>query len=102
MGTRAERRAARNSVSAYHEARLADLVERITTAVDRYRLGEIDVYAVDETIHHYHRAARELWKFCWSGGGGSHTEMIAGLLDRMATDGETIDWWERVTPRQRE
>jgi hypothetical protein len=26
--------------------------------------------------------------------------MIAHLLDRMATDGETINWWERVTPQR--
>jgi hypothetical protein len=102
VGTRAERRAASKSVAAYHEARLADLIEYIVAAVDRYRAGEIDAYAVDETIHHYHRAARELWKFCWSGGSGTHTEMIAQLLNRMATDGETIDWWERVTSRQRD
>jgi len=82
VGTRAERRAASKSVAAYHEARLADLIEYI--------------------VHHYHRAARELWKFCWSGGSGTHTEMIAQLLNRMATDGETIDWWERVTSRQRD
>jgi hypothetical protein len=101
VGTRAEHRAASKSVSAYHEAQLADLIEHITAAVDRYRAGEIDAYTVDETIHHYHRAARELWKFCWSGGGGAHIEMIAHLLDRMASDGETINWWERATPRQR-
>ena len=46
-------------------------IEYITAAIDRYRAGEIDAYTVDETIHHYHRAARELWKFCWSGGGGT-------------------------------
>ena len=101
MGTRAERRAARNSVSAYHEAQLADLVNYITAAVDRYRAGEIDAYAVDETIHHYYKAARELWKFCWSGGGGAYIEMMAHMLDQMATDGETINWWERGAPRQR-
>ena len=102
MGTKAERRAASKSVSAYHEAQLAHLIEYITVAVDRYRAGEIDAYAVDETIHHYHQTARELWKFCWSGGGGTHVEMIAHLLDRMATDGEPINWWEGVTPRQRD
>jgi len=101
MGTKAERRAARDRVAAYHEARLGELIEYITAAVDAYRIGEIDAYAVDETIHHYHQAARELWKFCWSSGGGTHIEMIAHLLDRMATDGETINWWEQVTPRQR-
>jgi hypothetical protein len=69
--------------------------------VDHYRADEIDAYTVDETIHHYHRAAGELWKFCFSGGGGSHDELIASVLDRMAADAETIDWWERSTPRQR-
>ena len=101
MGTKAERRAARDRVAAYHEARLGELIEHITAAVDGYRIGEIDAYDVDETIHHYHQAARELWKFCWSDGGGTHVDIIAHLLDRMSTDGDTINWWERVTPRQR-
>ena len=100
MGTKAERRAARERVATYHEARLAELIEHVTAALDRYRTGEIDAYAIDETIHHYHRAARELWKFCWSGGGGTHIELIAHLLDQMATDGEIINWWDQVTPRQ--
>jgi hypothetical protein len=102
VGTKAERRAAREHVSAYHEARLGELIEYVTAAVDRYRAGEIDAYDVDEAIHHYHRAARELWKFCWSGGGGAHTEIIAHVLDRMATDGESISWWDRVAPLQRD
>ena len=58
---------------------------------------EIDAHAVDEAIHYYHRAAGELWKFCFARGGGSHAEFIAGLLDRMTADAETIDWWERHT-----
>lgn len=101
VGTKAERRAARKAVADYHEAQLGELIENIAVAVDRYRAGEIDAYTVDETIHHYHRAVRELWKFCWSGGVGTHIEMIAGILDRMATDNETINWWERAAPRQR-
>lgn len=101
MGTKAERRAARERVATYHEARLAELIEYIAAAIDSYRAGEIDAYDVDETFHHYHRAARELWKFCWSGGGGTYLEMIAGLLDQMEADGENINWWERGTPRQR-
>ncbi|GLV12090.1 MULTISPECIES: hypothetical protein [Mycobacterium] len=99
MATKAERRAAREAVAGYHQARPGELIEHIASAIDRYRAGEIDAYAVDETIHHYHRAARELWKFCWSGG-GTHIEMIAHILDRMTTDSETINWWERVSPRQ--
>ena len=66
MGTKAERRAASERGAAYHEARLGELIEYITAAIDRYRAGEIDAYTVDATIHHYHRAARELWIFCWS------------------------------------
>ncbi|HME74645.1 MAG TPA: hypothetical protein VKI00_03025 [Mycobacterium sp.] len=64
--------------------------------------GDVDAYAIDEAFHHYQRAARELWKFCWSGGGGTHIEIIAHLIDQMATDDETINWWERAMPRQRE
>jgi hypothetical protein len=102
VGTKAERRAARERVAGYHEAQLGELIDHVTAAVDRYRAGEIDAYTVDETIHHYHRAAGELWKFCWSGGGGTHLEMIAGILERMTTDGESITWWERVAPRGRD
>jgi hypothetical protein len=102
MGTKPERQAARERVSAYHQAELAELLTNVAAAVDRYRAGEIDVCTLDETIHHYHLAAGELWKFCFSGGGGSHAEFIAGVLDRMAADAETIDWWERATPRRRQ
>ena len=66
MGTKAERRAARERVSAYHQAQLGELLINVTAAIDRYRAGEIDAYTVDETIHHYHRAAGELWKFCFA------------------------------------
>ena len=100
MGTKADRGAARERVSAYHQPQLAELLSRVAAAIDRYRDGEIDADTVDETIHHYHRAAGELWKFCFSRGGGSHAEFIAGILDRMAADAETIDWWERATPRR--
>lgn len=101
MGTKAERRAARIRVDAYHHAQLQALLRHVTDAVERYGSGEIDTYALDETIHHYHRANQELWKFCFAGGGGSHTEMIARLLDDIDADGETIDWWDRIRPRQR-
>ncbi|MDP7707605.1 hypothetical protein [Mycobacterium sp. TY815] len=99
MGSKAERRAAREAVAGYHEARLGELIDYVAVLIDGYRAGEVDAYAVDETIHHYHRAARELWKFCWSGG-GTHIEMIAAVLDRMTTDGETINWWEQTSSRQ--
>jgi hypothetical protein len=100
VGTKAERRAARERVSAYHQAQLAGLLSHIRAAIDRYRGGEIDAYAVDETIHHYHRAAAALWKLCFARGGGTHAEFTAGLRDRMTTGAETIDWSQRATPRR--
>jgi hypothetical protein len=69
-------------------------------AIDRYRTGEIDAYAVNETIHRHHRAAAELWKLCSTRGGGTHAEFIADLLGCMTADAEAIDWWERATPRR--
>ena len=101
MGTKAERQAARERVSACHQAELAELLTNVVAAVDRYRAGEVDACTLDETIHHYHRAAGELWNFCFSGGGGIRTEFMVGVLDRIAADAETIDWWERATPRRR-
>lgn len=100
VGTKAERRAARERVAAYHEVELAALVGHVVGARDRYRAGEIDVFAVDETIHQYPRVAQELGKFCWSGGVGAHIEMIAGILDRQSIDGDTVDWWQRGRPRR--
>jgi hypothetical protein len=72
--------------------------------LDRYRAGEVDAYAVDETIHQYHRAAQELWKFCWSGGVGANTEIVARTLEQLTEARETVDWWERIPshrPRRR-
>jgi hypothetical protein len=80
VGTKAERRAANKRIAVYHEARLGELIEYVTAAIDRYPAGEIGAYTVDETIHRYHRAVRELWKFCWSDGGGTHSEVVAGVI----------------------
>ena len=64
MSSKSERRAARESVAAYHEARLAALVQRVGEAIDRLRAGELDAFDTDQVIFQYSRAARELWKFC--------------------------------------
>ena len=100
MGTKAERRAASDRVSTYHQAQLAELITHVVAAIDRYRDGQIDAFTVDATLHHYHRAAGDLWKFCFSRGAGSHVEFIASILDRMTAGTETSDWWERATPRR--
>lgn len=89
-------------MNAYHQSQLAELLSHVGAALDRYRAGKIDAYAMDETIHHYHRAAGDLWKFCFARGGGTHAELIAGVLDRMTADAEAIAWWERATPPRRQ
>jgi DNA-binding NtrC family response regulator len=101
VGTKAERRTARALVTAYHEARLAELIEHVAEALERYRQGELDAFEVDDVIHRYKRAARELWKFCWSGGSGSGVELVARTLEQLADEGERIDWWERAVPAER-
>ncbi|WP_372663112.1 hypothetical protein [Amycolatopsis kentuckyensis] len=98
MGTKDERRAAREAVAAYHEARLAELVARVAEAVDHHRAGELDAFEVDEVIHQYHRAARKLWTFCERF--GSHAEITAHTIQHMADEGESIDWWERGAARR--
>ena len=99
MSTKAERHAARQQVAAYHEAQLAALVQRVAEAIDLHRGGEQDVFEVDEVIFQYQRAARKLWTFCQAT--GSRAELTAHLIQRMAEDGEAIDWWERGRPRHR-
>ena len=99
VGTNTDRRAARALVAAYHEDRLADLIEHVANELDRYRAGHVDAYAVDETIHHYHRSAQELWKFCWSGGAGANIEIVARTLEHLNEEGQIVDWWERIPSR---
>lgn len=42
------------------------LLERIRDGFARLDAGQIDVFELDDLIHHYKRCARELWKFCGS------------------------------------
>ena|SRR5213082_2005708 len=99
MGTKSERRAAREKVAAYHEAQLDGLIGRVAEAVDRHRAGEVDAFEVDEVIHQYHRATRKLWTFCELS--GSRAEITARTIQRMADEGDTIDWWEQGATRRR-
>jgi hypothetical protein len=100
VGGKTEYQQARQTVAAYHENCLHELVEHVADALDRYRADEIDAFALDETIHHYHRAARELWKFCWAGSGGTQLQMTARFIDEEASSTRVTDWWERGTPRR--
>ena len=70
-----------NSDSVFSENPSVSITANVPTSETGTATSEIDAYAVDETIHHYHRAAAELWKFCFARGGGTHAEFTAGLLD---------------------
>jgi hypothetical protein len=93
MSSKSERRAAREAVAAYHEARLAELVDRVGNGIDRFRAGELDAFEADQVIFQYSRAAKELWKFC----NFSDVEFTEATI----REGAAIDWWERGAPRRR-
>ncbi len=97
--TKAERRAARARVGRYHEVKLAELIEHVRESLARYDAGEIDAFDLDDVIHQYKRAARELWKFCT--GTGSDALFAARTLDLWEAEGELPNWWEAGAPRRR-
>ena len=92
MSTKSERQAAREAVAAYHEARLAGLIRRVSEAVDRFRAGELGAFETDQIMLQYSRAAKELWKFC------NLTDVVftAEVIGERAPD----DWWERGAPKR--
>ena len=96
--SKAERRAARAAVGAYHEAELARLIDHVREGLERYDAGEIDAFELDELIDHYKRATQKLW--CFFTGGGAHVYSTAKTLERLRDQGELPDWWEQATPRR--
>ncbi len=99
--SKAKRQADMALVASYHEAQLAGLLERVRDGFERYDSGELDTFELDELIHRYKKAARELWKFCAEMTGGRNASFIACTLEEMQARGETIDWWERGNPERR-
>jgi hypothetical protein len=93
VSARSDRRAARETVAAYHEEQLGELVRRVQPAIERFRAGEFDAFEVDEVIFQYSRAAKELWKFCNLG----QVEFAA----RTVREEQPGDWWDRGAIRRR-
>jgi hypothetical protein len=85
--SKAERRADEALVVGCHEARLADLLERVREGFERYDSGELDAFELDELIHRYKKATRELWKLCGNVT-GSRAGSIARTLEEMQERGE--------------
>jgi hypothetical protein len=90
---KSERREARATVAAYHQAQLEELLIHVGDAVDVYRAGELDAFDVDRLVFQYSRAAKELWKFCNYG----QLELMAATI----RDDPPGQWWERAAPRER-
>ncbi len=98
-GGKAKRRADQAMVNAYHQARLADLLEHVRRGFQEYDAGRIDAFELDDIIHHYKRSAAELWKLCAVS--GSQAEIVARTLERMHEEHHEPDWWEIGAPRRR-
>jgi hypothetical protein len=88
------RRNVQEHVAGYYESCLRDLIEHVAIALDRNR-ADGDTEQTNTALYQYHRATRELWKFCWAGG-RSHLEFVASLIDDSAAP---VDWWQRGAPR---
>lgn len=89
------RRAARAKIAVYHQEQLAALLDRVREAFVRLDAGDIDVFELDDLIHHYKRSAAELWKFCGSTGGqwelAAAADVLADLVE--TTPGEEAKWF---------
>jgi hypothetical protein len=92
---KAERRAAREAIAAYHRAELRKLLEHVRTGFARLDAGDIDEFELDHLIHHYKRSVAELWKFCE--GRGSAASAVSALAYRKE-QGDEPDWWDAGTP----
>ena len=95
---KATRQAARELIAAYHQAELRKLLERVRTGFDQLDAGTIDEFELDDLIHHYKRAANELWKFCGSSG-GQWLQAVSALA-YAREHGDEPDWWTIGAPRR--
>jgi hypothetical protein len=94
--TKADRRAARDQIGAYHQAQLRSLLEHVRAGFAQLDAGKIDEFDLDDLIHHYKRSAAKLWTFC--GASGSQWLQAANTLAYLREQGEEPNWWERGAP----
>ena len=92
--SRAQLRANRALIAAYHEAQLANLLGRVRAAFVAYDAGQLDAFGLDDIIHGYKRAASKLWSFCV--GTGGQVEMAVRTLEWLRAEGNEPDWWEEA------
>ena len=95
-GDKAERRAARALIAAYHQQELRALLEHVREGFAHLDSGDIDEFDLDDLIHRYKQAASELWKFCGSSGG--QWLRAANTLTYLRERGTEPDWWAQSAP----
>lgn len=95
---KAKRREARVIVAAYHQEQLRALLEYVRDGFARLDVGEIDEFELDDLIHRYKRAAKQLGVFCGSTGG--QWLQAATALEYMRERGEERDWWAESARRR--
>lgn len=69
-------------------------LSEVREGFERYDAGELDAFELDELIHRYKKAARELWKFCGDRTHGRSAGFLARTLEEMQGRDEIIDWWD--------
>lgn len=94
---KAERLAAEELVSRYHQDQLGALLDQVRAGLARLDAGEIDEFEMDDLIFHYKRSAAELWTFCSAS--RSHVVHAARAIRNFREQGDEPDWWERGRPR---
>jgi hypothetical protein len=99
LNEKAKRRADWAFLVTYDQAKLADLLEHVRAGFARYDAGEIDAFGLDEVIHRYEIAARELWKFCSVS--GAQVQSAVRTLELWQERGEVPDWWQGAERRRR-
>lgn len=95
-GTLAEARAI---VATYHQEQLRALLEHVREGIARLHAGEIDEFEVDDLIHRYKRATKQLWLFCGSTGSSQELRAVAAALAQWRDRGEERDWWAESARR---
>jgi hypothetical protein len=94
---KAERRAARERITAYHRDQLRILLEHVRSGFAGLEAGEIDEFELDDLIFHYKQSAKELWKFCEL---PRNALQAASAIDHWRQEGTERDWWEAGEPQR--
>jgi len=58
-----ERKAARQKIEDYHQAKLAELQKFVHDKFNEFYAGKINAFELDHVIHIYHKQSQELFSF---------------------------------------